>query len=110
MRASTGGRRTRPVSEVESRFGERVTADGYSGFPAEAGRYHLYVSHDGCAEVKRHAQHPRASSCRSAFGFAWEAQRPMSWPVLVACANNVGVVCVATSRANKLRLASTGWS
>jgi len=25
----------------------------------------------------------------------------------VACANNVGVVCVATSRANKLRLAST---
>ena len=28
----------------ESRFRDRVTADGSSGFPAEAGRYHLYVS------------------------------------------------------------------
>jgi putative glutathione S-transferase len=27
-----------------SRFRDRVTADGSSGFPAEAGRYHLYVS------------------------------------------------------------------
>ncbi len=27
-----------------SEFRERVTADGSSGFPAEAGRYHLYVS------------------------------------------------------------------
>jgi len=27
-----------------SQFRERVTADGSSGFPAEAGRYHLYVS------------------------------------------------------------------
>jgi putative glutathione S-transferase len=28
----------------ESRFRDRVTADGSSGLPAEAGRYHLYVS------------------------------------------------------------------
>lgn len=28
----------------ETRFHGRVTADGSSGFPAEAGRYHLYVS------------------------------------------------------------------
>jgi glutathionyl-hydroquinone reductase len=28
----------------QSRFREHVTADGSSGFPAEAGRYHLYVS------------------------------------------------------------------
>lgn len=29
---------------AESRFRDTVTADGASGFPAEAGRYHLYVS------------------------------------------------------------------
>src|SRR5512134_2778661 len=28
----------------ESQFRSRVTADGTSGFPAEPGRYHLYVS------------------------------------------------------------------
>jgi putative glutathione S-transferase len=28
----------------ESPFRDRVTADGSSGFPAAAGRYHLYVS------------------------------------------------------------------
>lgn len=29
----------------ETQFRDRVTADGSSGFPAVAGRYHLYVSH-----------------------------------------------------------------
>jgi len=29
---------------VESRFRDRITADGSSGFKAEAGRYHLYVA------------------------------------------------------------------
>jgi putative glutathione S-transferase len=29
---------------AETRFRNRITADGGSGFPAEAGRYHLYVS------------------------------------------------------------------
>ena len=37
---STGGEFIRP----ESPFRDRVTADGSSGFKAEAGRYHLYVS------------------------------------------------------------------
>lgn len=37
---STGGRFVRR----DSAFRDRVTADGSSGFPAEAGRYHLYVS------------------------------------------------------------------
>jgi glutathionyl-hydroquinone reductase len=36
----TGGEFIRP----ESVFRDRVTADGSSGFKAEAGRYHLYVS------------------------------------------------------------------
>ncbi|MDZ7686162.1 MAG: hypothetical protein U5O39_15125 [Gammaproteobacteria bacterium] len=37
---STGGR----FERVESPFRDRVTADGSSGFKAEPGRYHLYVS------------------------------------------------------------------
>jgi putative glutathione S-transferase len=37
---STGGRFVRKGSQ----FRERVTADGSSGFKAESGRYHLYVS------------------------------------------------------------------
>jgi glutathionyl-hydroquinone reductase len=36
----TGGRFLREPTK----FRDRVTADGSSGFPAEAGRYHLYVS------------------------------------------------------------------
>ena len=43
-----GGRDARLVNgefvRRDSQFRERVTADGSSGFPAEAGRYHLYVS------------------------------------------------------------------
>jgi putative glutathione S-transferase len=38
--AATGGAFVRP----DTRFRRFVTADGSSGFPAEAGRYHLYVS------------------------------------------------------------------
>jgi len=30
---------------IESRYRDRITADGSSGFAAEAGRYHLYVTH-----------------------------------------------------------------
>jgi putative glutathione S-transferase len=37
---STGGAFVR----TQSQFRGRITADGSSGFPAEAGRYHLYVS------------------------------------------------------------------
>jgi putative glutathione S-transferase len=38
---STGGRFVRK----EAQFRDRVTADGSSGFKAESGRYHLYVSY-----------------------------------------------------------------
>ena len=38
---SSGGR----FQRQDSAFRDRVTADGSSGFPAEAGRYHLYVSY-----------------------------------------------------------------
>ena len=31
---------------IDSVFRDRITADGSSGFPAEAGRYHLYVAHN----------------------------------------------------------------
>ncbi len=31
---------------VDSRFRDRITADGSSGYKAEAGRYHLYVAHN----------------------------------------------------------------
>ncbi len=30
---------------IESRFRDRITADGSSGFKAQAGRYHLYLAH-----------------------------------------------------------------
>jgi putative glutathione S-transferase len=37
---------------IDSSFRDRVTADGSSGFKAEAGRYHLYVAH-GCPWAHR---------------------------------------------------------
>jgi len=37
---------------ADSRFRDRITADGSSGFPAEPGRYHLYVAH-GCPWAHR---------------------------------------------------------
>jgi glutathionyl-hydroquinone reductase len=37
---------------ADSRFRDRVTSDGSSGFKAEAGRYHLYVAH-GCPWAHR---------------------------------------------------------
>jgi glutathionyl-hydroquinone reductase len=37
---------------ADSSFRDRVTADGSSGFKAEAGRYHLYVAH-GCPWAHR---------------------------------------------------------
>ena len=37
---------------ADSRFRDHVTADGSSGFKAEAGRYHLYVAH-GCPWAHR---------------------------------------------------------
>jgi len=43
-----GGR----FKRADSRFRDRVTADGSSGFRAEPGRYHLYVA-DGCPWAHR---------------------------------------------------------
>ena len=43
-----GGR----FKRAESRFRDRITADGSSGFKAEPGRYHLYVAH-GCPWAHR---------------------------------------------------------
>src|SRR5690348_17744094 len=37
---------------MDSSFRDRITADGSSGFKAEAGRYHLYVAH-GCPWAHR---------------------------------------------------------
>jgi putative glutathione S-transferase len=37
---------------ADSRFRDRISADGSSGFKAEAGRYHLYVAH-GCPWAHR---------------------------------------------------------
>src|SRR6516225_395063 len=37
---------------ADSSFRDRITADGSSGFKAEAGRYHLYVAH-GCPWAHR---------------------------------------------------------
>jgi putative glutathione S-transferase len=37
---------------ADSRFRDRITADGSSGFKAESGRYHLYVAH-GCPWAHR---------------------------------------------------------
>ena len=41
--AETGARGE--FQRIESRFRERITADGSSGFKAEAARYHLYVAY-----------------------------------------------------------------
>ncbi|MBN8936124.1 MAG: glutathione S-transferase family protein [Rhizobiales bacterium] len=43
---------TGQFKRVDSSFRSRVTADGSSGFKAEAGRYHLYVAH-GCPWAHR---------------------------------------------------------
>src|ERR1700721_2086846 len=37
--------RTGEFKRVDSSFRDRITADGSSGFQAEANRYHLYVAH-----------------------------------------------------------------
>ena len=44
--------RTGDCRRADSIFRQRITADGSSGFKAEAGRYHLYVAH-GCPWAHR---------------------------------------------------------
>jgi glutathionyl-hydroquinone reductase len=43
LAAETG--KTGEFLRADSQFRDRITADGSSGFKAEAGRYHLYVAH-----------------------------------------------------------------
>ncbi len=43
--ASWADLKTGEFQRQASRFRNRITADGTSGYPAEAGRYHLYVAH-----------------------------------------------------------------
>ena len=43
---------TGEFKRADSRFRDRITADGSSGFRAEPGRYHLYVAH-GCPWAHR---------------------------------------------------------
>src|SRR5262245_35002524 len=50
LAAETG--QTGEFHRIESQFRERITADGSSGFKAEAGRYHLYVAY-GCPWAHR---------------------------------------------------------
>src|SRR5439155_25622322 len=38
--------KTGEFQRVESKFRDRITADGSSGYKAEAGRYHLYVAYN----------------------------------------------------------------
>jgi len=42
--AAAGDRRSGEFKRVESVFRDRITADGSSGYKAEAGRYHLYIA------------------------------------------------------------------
>jgi putative glutathione S-transferase len=44
--------RSGEFQRADSRFRDRITADGSSGFQAEPGRYHLYVAH-GCPWAHR---------------------------------------------------------
>jgi putative glutathione S-transferase len=55
---------------VDSRFRDRVTADGSSGFKAEAGRYHLYVAHN-CPWAHRTLIYRAIKKLEGAIGVAY---------------------------------------
>jgi len=72
----TGGEFIRP----ESVFRDRVTADGASGFKAEAGRYHLYVSLS-CPWAHRTVIYRALKGLEGAIGMSTVAplNRPNGW-------------------------------
>jgi putative glutathione S-transferase len=72
----TGGEFIRP----ESVFRDRVTADGSSGFKAEAGRYHLYVSLS-CPWAHRTVIYRALKGLEGAIGLSTVApiNRPNGW-------------------------------
>jgi putative glutathione S-transferase len=55
---------------VDSRFRDLVTADGSSGFKAEAGRYHLYVAHN-CPWAHRTLIYRAIKKLEGAIGVAY---------------------------------------
>ena len=54
----------------ESGFRDRITADGSSGFPAEPGRYHLYVAH-ACPWAHRALMARVLKRLEGAIGVSW---------------------------------------
>lgn len=65
---------------VESKFRDRVTADGSSGFKAEAGRYHLYLA-DSCPWAHRVTMFRSLKKLESVIGasFAIPGARDRGW-------------------------------
>jgi glutathionyl-hydroquinone reductase len=55
---------------ADSRFRGRITADGSSGFKAEAGRYHLYVAH-GCPWAHRTLIYRTTKNLKDAISVAY---------------------------------------
>ena len=67
---------TGQFKRVDSSFRDRITADGSSGFKAEAGRYHLYVALI-CPWASRTTP-KRTSSSSRAIGRSSPSGRPPS--------------------------------
>jgi putative glutathione S-transferase len=65
---------------ADSQFRDRITADGSSGFEAEAGRYHLYVSHS-CPWAHRTLIFRTLKKLESAItvSYALPAMREQGW-------------------------------
>ena len=55
---------------ADSSFRDRITADGSSGFKAEAGRYHLYIAHN-CPWAHRVLIYLAAKKLQAAFTVAY---------------------------------------
>ena len=74
---------------AESVFRDRITADGSSGFKAEAGRYHLYVAH-ACPWAHRVMIYRAVKKLEGAITMAlaipglkekgWTFERRADWP------------------------------
>lgn len=74
---------------ADSAFRDRITADGSSGFQAEPGRYHLYVTY-GCPWAHRTLLYRAAKGLDEAISvswgqpdertYGWTLGRPERWP------------------------------
>ena len=81
---------TGEFKRADSRFRDRITADGSSGFKAEPGRYHLYVAH-GCPWAHRtliyralkgleDVDHRRPTRCRGCARRAGRSRTTRAFP------------------------------